>query len=452
MQGSSKKILIVDDDPMIAPFRRLLGQEHCLAEASSGEEALERLSHFAADLVMLDIILPGIDGYETCRRIRSLPSCRAIQVLMVSAKSSRGEQVRAYAAGADDYVIKPFDPHELCSRVRLHFRLRGALETVAMAGGYGLPFDAFEADEARTRFMAHVHDVTVAALTKVAELRDTETGEHLVRMRSYSQIIAEELGRDGPYTEQIDEQFLEDLYRASPLHDIGKVGINDAILLKPARLTPEEFETMKQHTTIGANILDHVASGAPDASFLGMAAIVARYHHERFDGSGYPAGLRGRRSRCPRGSWPWPTPMTRSLRSGPTRPPNRLPPPGTSSSGIPAATSIPPSWMPSCVASRRWRPFICRPTYRPRSSSAPLLAARADWPPPACRPDFGVEHGTESRNRRKRGFPKAIPPVRSIRAWPATPCWVNWSTFLLRKCPSGSTPWQSWPGIATGAS
>ncbi len=134
----------------------------------------------------------------------------------------------------------------------------------------------FEADEARTRFLAHVHDVTVTALTKVAELRDTETGEHLVRMRSYSQIIAEELGRDGPYTEQIDEQFLEDLYRASPLHDIGKVGINDAILLKPARLTPEEFETMKQHTTIGANILDHVASGAPDASFLGMAAIVAR--------------------------------------------------------------------------------------------------------------------------------------------------------------------------------
>ena len=190
--------------------------------------------------------------------------------------------------------MKPFDPHELCSRVRLHFRLRGALETVALTGGCGLrPDAAGEPDEARARFLAHVHDVTVAALTKVAELRDTETGEHLVRMRSYTQIVAEELGRHGPYAEQIDERFLEDLYRASPLHDIGKVGINDAILLKPARLTPEEFETMKQHTTIGANILDHVAFGAPDASFLGMAAVVARFHHERFDGSGYPAGLRG---------------------------------------------------------------------------------------------------------------------------------------------------------------
>ena len=115
--------------------------------------------------------------------------------------------------------------------------------------------------------MAHVHDVTVAALTKVAEFRDTETGEHLVRMRSYTQIIAEELSCHGPYPDQIDEQFLEDLYRASPLHDIGKVGISDAILLKPARLTPEEFETMKQHTTIGANILDHVALRRPGRQF-----------------------------------------------------------------------------------------------------------------------------------------------------------------------------------------
>ncbi|MEI8375019.1 MAG: response regulator [Planctomycetota bacterium] len=295
MQGSSKKILIVDDDAaMLRLLRRLLGQDYCLAEASSGEEALAMLSSFPADLVMLDIVMPGIDGHETCRRIRSRPLGRAIQVIMVSARSSHNEQARAYAAGADDYVVKPFEPYTLCSRVRLHFRLRGALETIALTSGYGQHHDgSCEADKARAHFMAHVHDVTVAALTKVAELRDTETGEHLARMRSYTQIIAEELSRHGPYTEQIDEQFLEDIYRASPLHDIGKVGINDAILLKPARLTPEEFETMKQHTTIGANILDHVAFGAPDASFLSMAATVARFHHERFDGNGYLVGLRG---------------------------------------------------------------------------------------------------------------------------------------------------------------
>ena len=294
MQRSSKKILIVDDDvSMLRLLRRLFG-DYCLAEASSGEEALTMLSSFHSDLVMLDIMMPGLDGYETCRRIRSRPFGRAIQVIMVSARSSRDERVRAYAAGADDYVTKPFEPHALRSRVRLHFRLRGALETIARASGYGRRHDGCgEANKVRAQFMAHAHDVTVAALTKVAELRDTETGEHLVRMRSYTQIIAKELSLHGPYTWQIDEQFLEDIYRASPLHDIGKVGINDAILLKPARLTPEEFETMKQHTMIGANILDHVAFGAPDVSFLSMAATVARFHHERFDGSGYPVGLRG---------------------------------------------------------------------------------------------------------------------------------------------------------------
>jgi putative two-component system response regulator len=215
---------------------------------------------------------------------------------MVSAKSSREEQVRAYAAGADDYMVKPFDPHELCSRVRLHFRLRGALNAIAITGrDANFRMDAASRPEdASRRFMSHMQDITVMALTKVAEFRDTETGDHLVRMRSYTQIVAEQLSRNGSYAEQIDERFLEDIHRASPLHDIGKVGISDAILLKPARLTPDEFETMKQHTVIGANILDHVAFGAPDISFLGMAVSVARFHHERFDGSGYPVGLRGR--------------------------------------------------------------------------------------------------------------------------------------------------------------
>jgi putative two-component system response regulator len=294
MQGNSKKILIVDDDPAILRLlARLLNEEYWLAEATSGEQALAMLPDFAPNLMMLDIMLPGIDGYETCRRIRSNLSSRGIQVIMVSAKSSREEQRWAYAAGADDYVVKPFDPHELCSRVRLHFRLRSALDSVSLSGGGFRGGNAGHAEQTRARFMAHVHDVTVAALTKVAEFRDTETGEHLVRMRSYAQVVAEELSRDGPYAGRIDERFLEDLYRASPLHDIGKVGISDAILLKPSRLTPDEFETMKQHTTIGANILDHVAFDAPEASFLSMAAAVARFHHERFDGSGYPVGLCG---------------------------------------------------------------------------------------------------------------------------------------------------------------
>ena len=296
MAGNSKKILIVDDDATTRRLlRSLLEKEYCVAEASTGEQALAMLAGFAPELVMLDIVMPGVDGYETCSRIRANPSSCGIQVIMVSAKSSREEQSQAFAAGADDYVVKPFDPYELRARVRLHFRLRSALDTIAPTGaGGGFRVDTYcDCREAYAQSVTHVQDVTVMALTKVAELRDTETGEHLVRMRSYAQIIAEELFRGGPYADRIDRQFLEDLYRASPLHDIGKVGISDAILLKPARLTPDEFETMKQHTIIGANILDDVAIGAPDISFLGMATAVARFHHERFDGRGYPGGLRG---------------------------------------------------------------------------------------------------------------------------------------------------------------
>jgi len=145
----------------------------------------------------------------------------------------------------------------------------------------------------RTAQIIETRDVTVFALAKLAESRDPETGEHLERLRTYSQILAEQLREQGPYTDQVDEQFLDDLYRSSPLHDIGKLGIPDTILLKPGRLSVSEFEIMKRHTTIGAKALECSATQNKSGSFLITAAEVARSHHERFDGSGYPAGLSG---------------------------------------------------------------------------------------------------------------------------------------------------------------
>jgi len=191
MTARSKRILIVDDDATVLRLLNgLLGGEYELAKATSGEQALTMLPSFLPALVMLDIAMPDIDGHEICRRIRSSPFGHGIQMMMVSARSSREEQARAHEAGADDYVVKPFDPQELCSRIRLHFRLRGALDTVTST--------TKQLEELRPQGKTQLHDVTVAALTKVAEFRDTETGEHLVRMRSYAQIIAEELGRHGP--------------------------------------------------------------------------------------------------------------------------------------------------------------------------------------------------------------------------------------------------------------
>jgi putative two-component system response regulator len=294
MQHASKKILIVDDDEAI---RRLLGRllqsEYDLAEAANGQQALEMLPSFLPDLVLLDIMMPGIDGYEICRRIKASRS--GAQVVMVSAMSSAGQQLRAFEAGANDYLVKPFDPQDLRARVRLHFQLR---EATAGASAIRAEIESHnsqlrELAEQHARDVIAIQDTAVFTLAKVAESRDQETGGHLMRMRAYSQVLAEELAREGPYAEQISGQFLDDLYRSSPMHDIGKVGIRDEILLKPGRLTPEEFETMQQHTVIGANILDQAVARLRGGGFLAMAALIARFHHERFDGTGYPAGLVG---------------------------------------------------------------------------------------------------------------------------------------------------------------
>ncbi len=296
MTSGPKKILIVDDDRSIRELlMALLRRDHELTEADCGEAALELAEEFAPDLVLLDIMMPGIDGYETCRRLKSQPSGGRMQVIMVSGKSSREEQLRAYEVGADDYIVKPFDPLELRSRVQLHCQLQDAMGTVESVK---TTIDSHNSElkrlsQERIQEIMATQDVAVFILAKVAESRDNETGEHLIRMRSYSQILAEELRREGPHAEQIDQRFLEDLYRSSPLHDVGKVGIGDSILLKPGPLTPDERTIMERHTTMGADILDEAVGMSTVGSFLNMAAEIARYHHERFDGTGYPTGLAG---------------------------------------------------------------------------------------------------------------------------------------------------------------
>jgi putative two-component system response regulator len=293
----SRRILIVDDDQAFRTLlEKVLEGQYELATATSGEDALVVASEFHPDVVLLDIMMPGMDGYETCRQPTMGASREDTHVVMVSAKSSREEQLRAFEAGADDYVVKPIDPHELRSRVGLHFRLRDAMEDVATLRGEieSHVSDIKQLAVRRSQDIIATQDIAVFTLARVAESRDKDTGEHLLRMRSYAVLLAKQLGREGPYQKDIGQEFLDNLYRSSPLHDIGKVGIPDAILLKPGLLTSDEFETIKQHTVIGADILDEAVCRSPNGGFLEMAAVVARFHHERFDGTGYPAGLIGR--------------------------------------------------------------------------------------------------------------------------------------------------------------
>ncbi|MBS0207693.1 MAG: response regulator [Planctomycetes bacterium] len=282
-------------------FRRLLTtllskETGCeVRQAHGGAEAIDAAELWRPDLVILDISMPRLDGFAACHALKQGKLKPAPQVMMVSAHSTLEEQVKAFSAGADDYLVKPIDHLEFRSRVHLHFRLREA-QAVVKRSQRKLRKRHAELQRLtseRSREMLATQDIAIFTLAKVAESRDNETGMHLTRMREYSQLLACDLRDRSPYADQIDNTFLDDLYRSSPLHDIGKVGIPDAVLLKPGRLTVEEFEIMKQHASIGANILQQAVKQSASGSFLAMAALIAQSHHERWDGTGYPRGLAG---------------------------------------------------------------------------------------------------------------------------------------------------------------
>jgi putative two-component system response regulator len=290
------KILIVDDCPTnVEILVELLREEYEVITAQSGDECLEWVRIETPDLVLLDIMMPGLDGYEICRRIKNSPMGPFTQVILISGRATAHERIGGYRAGADDYVVKPFNHDELLAKIRIQFRLRESLMNLWQANARIQEFNLSleHLVQQRMNEILDTRDVAIFALAKLAESRDPETGEHINRMRYYSMTLAQQLRRASPYSERIDEQFPQDLFRSSPLHDIGKVGIPDAILLKPGKLTWEEFEVMKTHTTIGANALREAAQHGQCGSFLAMAIDVARHHHERFDGTGYPDGLSG---------------------------------------------------------------------------------------------------------------------------------------------------------------
>lgn len=261
------RVLVVDDDETTILLVRTILEEagHEVHVATSGESAEQLLEQKRIRIVITDWMMPGISGLELCRRIRSAPERGYVYVMILTSRDAMIDSVAGLAAGADDFITKPFNPEELLLRTRTAERIL-SLET---------------------------RDVTIFALAKLAESRDSETGAHLERVRSISRLLALELKSQNVFADEIDDSFVQLLFETSPLHDIGKVGIPDCVLLKPGRLDPAEFEIMKTHTTIGAATLDAAAHQFPETRFLTMARDIARHHHERFDGQGYPDGLTG---------------------------------------------------------------------------------------------------------------------------------------------------------------
>ena len=261
------RILIVDDDDIATDIlaNALTEFGHQVTSARNGFEALELLRSGSYSLVVLDWEMPGMSGIELCRHIRQRYSSGYVYIILLTVRRGTEHIVEGLNAGADDFISKPFEPQELCVRIR--------------AGERILSLDSRE--------------VTIFSLAKLAESRDQETGAHLERMREYCRILAEQLSVEEQFRNEVDGDFVQLIYMTSPLHDIGKVGIPDRILLKPGPLTRTEFEIMKQHPIIGSKTLDAALEIHPEAKFLGMARDIARSHHEWYDGSGYPDGLSG---------------------------------------------------------------------------------------------------------------------------------------------------------------
>ena len=290
-QPETGRILVVDDE---ATMRRLLEkllrmEGYDVSLASSGEQALSELLKHGADTVLLDMRMPGMTGLDVCRQIRHHPRSLHTPVVFITAVNDRELRRKGMEAGADDFLSKPFDEVELLARIRNCVRVKRYYDNieqqkerleVAVQERTAALNDAIARLTQSQLDLRNSQEETIYRLARAAEFRDDETGQHLQRMSRYCQLIAQRIG--------LDEATCELLRIASPMHDVGKLGIPDRILLKPGRLTPDEFTIMKGHAEIGYRIL--VGS---DATPLKMAATIAHTHHEKWDGNGYPRGLKG---------------------------------------------------------------------------------------------------------------------------------------------------------------
>ena len=291
--GNKKTILVVDDiAENIAIAANVLKDTFKVQTAINGERALNHVigAKRKPDLILLDVQMPGMDGFEVCRRLKSNLESRDIPVIFLTSLSDHLDEAHGFTVGAVDYIHKPFSPAIVKMRVATHISLKEARDQLEQQNQ-----TLEEKVRMRTLEIARVQGVTIRAMAALAEARDNETGNHINRTQQYVERLAWRLRIHAQLEDDLKSDVIELLYKSAPLHDIGKVGVPDHILLKPGRLNAEEFEIMKTHTVIGAVAIDRAEKqiGSKERSFLSYAREIALHHHEKWDGSGYPHGLKG---------------------------------------------------------------------------------------------------------------------------------------------------------------
>ncbi|MBF0124580.1 MAG: two-component system response regulator [Magnetococcales bacterium] len=276
------KVFVVDDtETNIDVLLATLGEQYDVSVAMDGESALEDIAAIRPDIILLDVMMPGIDGYEVCRQLKKEPATRDIPIIFVTARQDTEDETLGFRLGAVDYIGKPFSPPVVQARVRTHLQLLHARQQLAQQNEIleQRVLERTEQVRQKNEELASTRLEIIRRLGRAAEYKDNETGLHVIRMSHYARILAI---RSGWSSEQA-----ETLLQAAPMHDIGKIGIPDRILLKPGKLDEDEWRIMRQHPGIGAGII-----GRHSSALLEMARVVALSHHEKWDGSGYPRGLK----------------------------------------------------------------------------------------------------------------------------------------------------------------
>ena len=284
-------ILVVDDTPdNLLLMANLLKDSYTVKAANNGEKAL-RIARDAPppDLILLDIMMPGMTGHEVAQALQGDPATRDIPIIFLTAMASSEDETHGLELGAADYITKPISPPVVLARVRTQLKVKDAADFLRDKNDY-----LEQEVQRRTRELGAIQDVTIHAMASLAETRDNETGNHIRRTQHYVKVLAEHLSEHPRFRAFLDPDTIKLLFKSAPLHDIGKIGIPDRILLKPGRFEPEEFEIMKTHTTLGRDAIAHAEQQlGMDVDFLRLAKEIAYSHQEKWDGSGYPEGLAG---------------------------------------------------------------------------------------------------------------------------------------------------------------
>ena len=284
-------LLVVDDTPdNLTLISGLLKEDYRIRVASRGGKALEiARERPQPDLILLDVMMPEMDGYQVCQALKADPETARIPVIFLTARTETEDETYGLELGAADYLTKPVNPGILKARVRTHLQLKAQADFLHDKN------DFLEQEvRRRTQEVTQVQDVTIMVMASLAETRDSDTGNHIRRTQHYVRLLAEKLRDEPRYRDTLTDHYINVLFKSAPLHDIGKIGIPDRILLKPGPFTDDEFEIMKRHAQLGRDAIEHAeAQLGIQVDFLKVAKEIAYSHQEKWDGSGYPEGLSG---------------------------------------------------------------------------------------------------------------------------------------------------------------